>query len=380
MTTSSDPGTPQPLFTYPLSLLLTTLPEAMQQAARESSEPRKGKEKSVRVFKRTISAVPKWRGRNQVDRGSEEDSSFGFRTSDLQAISIGLPSHNLPITPSTATSPGCIVTSANAPEIASTAADPTPEIDTEVVSLRSQNSVSSQPRECGICFGDNKNGREAFIDKNLSEHCQHEILPLHKLCILKLYGFGTLEDRTCIGPTCNQKISTERVLSFADTISDRISLLRRHSRWLSCPAEACGGGCVAPSMDYTQVVCIRCMAKICFQCKTKWHEDQNCEEVQAPLDLDGFDYVRSLMEKGNIKRCPGCPVLISKEGGCSHMQCKCARKLRLHALIHSVGHHCKAEFCWHCLQPWSRSYISNSHAVDCLLSTIASSVLAIALA
>ena len=43
----------------------------------------------------------------------------------------------------------------------------------------------------------------------------------------------------------------------------------------------------------------------------------------------------------NVKKCPSCKEPINKNGGCSHMMCRCG-----------------CSFCWECLTPWAQ-HVSN---------------------
>ena len=43
----------------------------------------------------------------------------------------------------------------------------------------------------------------------------------------------------------------------------------------------------------------------------------------------------------NVKKCPACKEPINKDGGCSHMMCRCG-----------------CSFCWECLTPWAQ-HVSN---------------------
>lgn len=100
------------------------------------------------------------------------------------------------------------------------------------------------------------------------------------------------------------------------------------SNFLWCPSPDCTSGGLADKMSngYPHVECGACKARACAECKVKWHEGQSCQDYQLADSSNMSDAEKKSLEdliKDGAKRCPRCQIPIVKNGGCSHMLCKC---------------------------------------------------------
>eukprot|EP00472_Partenskyella_glossopodia_P011017 CAMPEP_0197538602 /NCGR_PEP_ID=MMETSP1318-20131121/60107_1 /TAXON_ID=552666 /ORGANISM="Partenskyella glossopodia, Strain RCC365" /LENGTH=404 /DNA_ID=CAMNT_0043097061 /DNA_START=218 /DNA_END=1432 /DNA_ORIENTATION=- len=100
----------------------------------------------------------------------------------------------------------------------------------------------------------------------------------------------------------------------------------------------------------------------CFACGGEPHDPCSCEEYrQWKNDLKEMSIglgqgsknasamATMLWIQTNTKKCPGCNSNIMKNEGCNHMTCQA----------------CKHEFCWICMEPWSRHGTSTGGYYNC---------------
>jgi hypothetical protein len=67
--------------------------------------------------------------------------------------------------------------------------------------------------------------------------------------------------------------------------------------------------------------------KFCNKCGEKYHENEKCKEEEN-IDKLFEEYSR----RYNLKNCPYCHIVVIKNGGCNHMNCK----------------YCGKHWCWLC--------------------------------
>ena len=143
----------------------------------------------------------------------------------------------------------------------------------------------------------------------------------------------------CMESKCLKTISEERLLAFYNSES-REKILRykeiyglnkdERVRWCTRP------GCekfVRRQASEAMLTC-ECGQKICFQCRSSWHDGLSCQDV---IDKELALYKKSLQ----MKYCPNCNSGIEKNEGCNHMVCA----------------NCLYEFCWLC----EKKYTGMSH-------------------
>lgn len=78
------------------------------------------------------------------------------------------------------------------------------------------------------------------------------------------------------------------------------------------------------------ITCFKCNLRMCFLCKSVWHEGQTCEEA---VDSEYKKYIDHVA----VKQCPKCKVRIEKNHGCNHMTCV----------------RCHHQFCWICCKKYT---------------------------
>lgn len=80
--------------------------------------------------------------------------------------------------------------------------------------------------------------------------------------------------------------------------------------------------------------CRSCLVTVCASCREE-HEGFSCEEWKIHRDPEAQETLLEGWAEGNndVKKCPGCEILIEKNGGCNHMICP----------------KCSAHICWKCM-------------------------------
>jgi E3 ubiquitin-protein ligase RNF14 len=101
-----------------------------------------------------------------------------------------------------------------------------------------------------------------------------------------------------------------------------------------CPS--CSEVVVDVPVEQTHIVCPYCQKDWCRRCMaTPYHEGSGCSRESLLLTIyqsPGGEDIRTGVEKGEIKLCPGCHTLTTKNGGCNHITCR----------------QCDVHWCWLC--------------------------------
>lgn len=72
----------------------------------------------------------------------------------------------------------------------------------------------------------------------------------------------------------------------------------------------------------------------------KNREDEIARKAPKKIDIRPSNLLSEFWIWGYTKKCPGCKTHIQKNEGCNHITCR----------------NCTHEFCWKCLDPWSRNH------------------------
>ena len=108
-----------------------------------------------------------------------------------------------------------------------------------------------------------------------------------------------------------------------------------------CPNPKCGLIVRVPGHGMREINCL-CGHMFCFKCLRESHRPCDCEMVGIweNKNCSNEENLRWLLL--NTKQCPNCKKHIEKNQGCNHMTC--SKK------VGGCGH----EFCWICLDVWSK--------------------------
>lgn len=180
------------------------------------------------------------------------------------------------------------------------------------------------PRQCAACL-------DTFPTR-LTAHgpCGHNYC---RTCMRKLFEVA-IADQTRFPPRCcQQRINlrdARKVLT--KTLADRFAAAQReyetprtycHLCNTSIPPQIRNGdneAAAAAAAAETRAVCPSCQAATCTTCKAEFHPGA-CREEEHVKQL------HRLAEQMQWKACPRCNMLIERNGGCSHVSCRCGHDL-----------------------------------------------------
>ena len=123
-----------------------------------------------------------------------------------------------------------------------------------------------------------------------------------------------------------------------------ITLVLENDNMYMCPENKCRDVLdVDPAYFGTRLMCQTCMAEWCKNClASPYHKGKTCfEHFVDQNDDEDTKYMKKLLEKGELKLCPGCDTHMLKNGGCNKMTCEV----------------CGMKWCWLC----NKAKIDYSH-------------------
>lgn len=87
------------------------------------------------------------------------------------------------------------------------------------------------------------------------------------------------------------------------------------------------------SEDPQRLNCPVCLSTVCSACGEEPHDGVTCTQNKLNKDLIEQDRLFDLwVAANNVRRCPGCSIMIEKIDGCNHITCD----------------RCRTHFCWKC--------------------------------
>lgn len=190
--------------------------------------------------------------------------------------------------------------------------------------------------QCSVCLENEILGYELACSHSQCIQCTRRLL---KMALLDT----TLLPLRCCGIPIDMSIAT-RLLEFSDAalIVQRTEE-RTAKKKMYCPA--CSSflnlDLITDTLDSNDFVC-DCGTALCIQCKTSIHPWISCvENLRSPDRTNSEDndlVMLALSREQGWKQCPECSMMIELRHGCNHMTCT----------------NCSHEFCYRCLQPWSK--------------------------
>ena len=225
---------------------------------------------------------------------------------------------------------------------------------------QSKEVKKSNLRECGICLSVQPNNNKYFPK---IEGCTHRekicFFCLDRHVLTEINMKGNIKRISCPITNCahvygyneiRKIVKYETFQRYDHLITMKILATRKEFRW--CKAEGCESGQIHDdSGDHPIVICHACKSRSCYVHDVPWHYDKTCNEFELELE-NVKDMATINYKKENTKSCPKCNVTIEKNGGCDHITCQ----------ITSGG--CGHEFCWLCLEDYSKILEEGNHLHD----------------
>ena len=104
------------------------------------------------------------------------------------------------------------------------------------------------------------------------------------------------------------------------------------------------------SEDGEMFMCPSCGRRLCTTCHVDYHDGMTCAIYKATKgDPDWKSVMEWARDKKDVRNCPGCKMMIEKNGGCMHMTCK----------------NCNIHICWRCMKTFGDSNACYNHLGSC---------------
>ena len=122
-------------------------------------------------------------------------------------------------------------------------------------------------------------------------------------------------------------INKEELIEKFDKFNMNYFIMQHPDEVSCCPTPGCNYAFIYEEGD-DHFECPLCDSEYCLKCKSKWHENQTCEDYRTNIALSKkekkldelfFDFVKG----SKFKQCPYCRHWVEKNEGCNHIVCKC---------------------------------------------------------
>jgi ariadne-1 len=214
--------------------------------------------------------------------------------------------------------------------------------------------------KCGICFEDFPVSKVSTASCRVHPFCDE---CWEGYCDSKLQeGKTGILDVRCPDHGCGKRVSTKKVLRFlGDT--EKVAkyhafelehFLEQNSAVKHCPAAGCDRFLLLENkdgltLDQIQSCVCECGKVFCWKCQEDEHIPVRCDTAQLWIAKNSSESENQNWILTFTKPCPKCSRPIEKNQGCMHMTCS----------------QCRYDFCWTCLEPWSKHGESTGGYYSC---------------
>jgi ariadne-1 len=214
--------------------------------------------------------------------------------------------------------------------------------------------------KCGICFEDFPVSKVSTASCRVHPFCDE---CWEGYCDSKLQeGKTGILDVRCPDHGCGKRVSTKKVLRFlgdAEKVAkyhafELEHFLEQNSAVKHCPAAGCDRFLLLENkdgltLDQIQSCVCECGKVFCWKCQEDEHIPVRCDTAQLWIAKNSSESENQNWILTFTKPCPKCSRPIEKNQGCMHMTCS----------------QCRYDFCWTCLEPWSKHGESTGGYYSC---------------
>lgn len=185
--------------------------------------------------------------------------------------------------------------------------------------------------QCDTCYEENVKGYSLACSHSQCVKCMRKLFQ-HAL------GDNSLLPLRCCDVPIDMNISTQLLeKKDAERLQRRVEEQEATNKMYCPQCSAFLNLDLINSTSSTDINCV-CGTDICVVCKTVAHPGVTCAENKSS-QIDPDELALELSLKEGWKQCPQCQMIIELDFGCNHMTCI----------------NCRHEFCYKCLQPWSKN-------------------------
>lgn len=191
-------------------------------------------------------------------------------------------------------------------------------------------NVSNDQQSCPICFDD--------VDVPIQLGCEHVYCTS---CLRHYLSSATDGNRfpiVCMGdeghcetsipiPTFERLLAPPAFIRLLEAVFSAY-IAKRPQELRYCKTADCAQ-IYRASATPVALQCPSCLSAVCAACHQDGHDGTSCTEARLrnPAEQERMMEEWIQQQGGDVKKCPQCRVLLEKNGGCNHIECRCVSEV-----------------------------------------------------